>query len=144
MGTEYGDARWETLLSRRSKKETYNLSRHAGDGTMEVESIGAPGTVHKDGPAGISSTLAGGNLHCMAYEPAVVLASTYNVELASRRGKLVGEDSLSSGVQVWYAPAMNIHRTAFAGRNFEYYSEDGVLSGDNDTSAIQGAQAHGV
>ena len=120
IGADYDDARWETLLSQMSKKDTYNLIRHAGYGTMAVESIGAPGTVHKDGPAGISSTLAGGNLHCMAYEPAVVLASTYNVELASRRGKLVGEDSLSSGVQVWYAPAMNIHRAANSGRNCEY------------------------
>ena len=82
IGADYDDARWETLLSQMSKKDTYNLIRHAGYGTMAVESIGAPGTVHKDGPAGISSTLAGGNLHCMAYEPAVVLASTYNVELA--------------------------------------------------------------
>ena len=129
IGADYDDARWETLLSQMSKKDTYNLIRHAGYGTMAVESIGAPGTVHKDGPAGISSTLAGGNLHCMAYEPAVVLASTYNVELASRRGKLVGEDSLSSGVQVWYAPAMNIHRAANSGRNFEYYAEDPLLSG---------------
>lgn len=129
IGADYDDARWETLLSQMSKKDTYNLIRYAGYGTMAVESIGAPGTVHKDGPAGISSTLAGGNLHCMAYEPAVVLASTYNVELASRRGKLVGEDSLSSGVQVWYAPAMNIHRAANSGRNFEYYAEDPLLSG---------------
>ena len=68
IGADYDDARWETLLSQMSKKDTYNLIRHAGYGTMAVESIGAPGTVHKDGPAGISSTLAGGNLHCMAYE----------------------------------------------------------------------------
>ena len=129
IGADYDDTRWETLLSQMSKKETYDLIRHAGYGTMAVQSAGVPGTVQKDGPAGISSTLAGGNLHCMAYEPAVVLASTYNVDLASRRGKLVGEDSLSSGVQVWYAPAMNIHRAAISGRNFEYYAEDPFLSG---------------
>ena len=144
IGTDYDDARWETLLSQMSKKDTYNLIRHAGYGTMAVESIGAPGTVHKDGPAGISSTLAGGNLHCMAYEPAVVLASTYNVELASRRGKLVGEDSLSSGVQVWYAPAMNIHRSPFSGRNYEYYSEDGLHSGKMAAAETQGIQSQGV
>ena len=129
IGADYDDTRWETLLSQMSKKETYDLIRHAGYGTVAVQSAGVPGTVQKDGPAGISSTLAGGNLHCMAYEPAVVLASTYNVDLASRRGKLVGEDSLSSGVQVWYAPAMNIHRAAISGRNFEYYAEDPFLSG---------------
>ena len=143
IGADYDDARWETLLSQMSKKDTYNLIRHAGYGTMAVESIGAPGTVHKDGPAGISSTLAGGNLHCIAYEPAVVLASTYNVELASRRGKLVGEDSLSSGVQVWYAPAMNIHRAANSGRNFEYYAEDPLLSGVFGAAETAGFQSKG-
>lgn len=140
IGADYDDSRWETLLDQMSKKETFDLIRHAGYGTMAVERIGAPGTVHKDGPAGISSTLAGGSLHCMAYEPAVVLASTYNLELAERRGKLIGEDSLSSGVQVWYAPAMNIHRAALCGRNFEYYAEDPLLSGSfgaAETAAFQ-------
>ena len=143
IGADYDDARWETLLSQMSKRETYDLIRHAGYGTMAVQSAGIPGTVAKDGPAGISSTLAGGNLHCMAYEPAVVLASTYNVDLAARRGKLVGEDSLSSGVQVWYAPAMNIHRTAYSGRNFEYYSEDGLLSGSFGAAETAGFQSKG-
>ena len=143
IGADYDDARWETLLSQMSKKETYDLIRHAGYGTMAVQSAGVPGTVQKDGPAGISSTLAGGNLHCMAYEPAVVLASTYNVDLASRRGKLVGEDSLSSGVQVWYAPAMNIHRTANAGRNFEYYAEDPYISGVFGAAETAGFQSKG-
>ena len=143
IGADYDDTRWETLLSQMSKKETYDLIRHAGYGTMAVQSAGVPGTVAKDGPAGISSTLAGGNLHCMAYEPAVVLASTYNVDLASRRGKLVGEDSLSSGVQVWYAPAMNIHRTANAGRNFEYYAEDPYISGVFGAAETAGFQSKG-
>lgn len=143
IGVDYDDTRWETLLSQMSKKETYDLIRHAGYGTMAVQSAGVPGTVQKDGPAGISSTLAGGNLHCMAYEPAVVLASTYNVDLASRRGKLVGEDSLSSGVQVWYAPAMNIHRTANAGRNFEYYAEDPYISGVFGAAETAGFQSKG-
>lgn len=143
IGADYDDARWETLLSQMSKKETYDLIRHAGYGTMAVQSAGVPGTVAKDGPAGISSTLAGGNLHCMAYEPAMVLASTYNVELADRRGKLVGEDSLSSGVQVWYAPAMNIHRAAISGRNFEYYAEDPFLSGVFGAAETAGVQSKG-
>ena len=111
------------------KNELYQYISHAGYGTTAIEREGVPGVVHKDGPAGISSTLAGGNINCMGYPPAVVLASTWNVDLAKARGKLVGEDSLSSKVTVWYAPAMNIHRTAMSGRNFEYYSEDGFLSG---------------
>jgi len=125
----YDDPKWEAYLNQFDKDELYQYISHAGYGTTAIEDEGVPGVIHKDGPAGISSTLAGGNINCMGYPPAVVLASTWNVDLAEARGKLVGEDSLSSDVTVWYAPAMNIHRTAMSGRNFEYYSEDGFLSG---------------
>ena len=125
----YDDPKWDAYLNQFDKNELYQYISHAGYGTTAIEGEGVPGVIHKDGPAGISSTLAGGNINCMGYPPAVVLASTWNVDLAKERGKLVGEDSLSSKVTVWYAPAMNIHRTAMSGRNFEYYSEDGFLSG---------------
>lgn len=125
----YDDPKWDAYLDQFDKDELYQYISHAGYGTTAIEDEGVPGVVHKDGPAGISSTLAGGNINCMGYPPAVVLASTWNVDLAEARGKLVGEDSLSSDVTVWYAPAMNIHRAAMSGRNFEYYSEDGFLSG---------------
>ena len=129
IGLDYDDPKWDAYLNQFDKNELYQYISHAGYGTTAIEDEGVPGVVHKDGPAGISSTLAGGNINCMGYPPAVVLASTWNVDLAEQRGKLVGEDSLSSDVTVWYAPAMNIHRTAMSGRNFEYYSEDGFLSG---------------
>ncbi|MBQ8518636.1 MAG: glycoside hydrolase family 3 C-terminal domain-containing protein [Agathobacter sp.] len=129
IGVPYDDPKWDAYLDQFDKNELYQYISHAGYGTTAIEDEGVPGVVHKDGPAGISSTLAGGNINCMGYPPAVVLASTWNVDLAEARGKLVGEDSLSSDVTVWYAPAMNIHRTAMSGRNFEYYSEDGFLSG---------------
>lgn len=129
IGLDYDDPKWDAFLNQLDKDELYQYISHAGYGTTAIEDEGVPGVVHKDGPAGISSTLAGGNINCMGYPPAVVLASTWNVDLAEQRGKLVGEDSLSSDVTVWYAPAMNIHRTAMSGRNFEYYSEDGFLSG---------------
>lgn len=143
IGADYEDERWETLLSQMSKEDTYDLIRHAGYGTMAVEEAGIPGTVHKDGPAGISSTLAGGNISCMAYPPAVVLASTWNIDLAKQRGEMVGEDSISTGIAVWYAPAMNIHRGAVSGRNFEYYSEDVFLSGKNGAAETAGYQSKG-
>ncbi len=129
IGLSYDDPKWDAFLNQFDKNELYQYISHAGYGTIAIEDEGVPGVVHKDGPAGISSTLAGGNINCMGYPPAVVLASTWNVDLAEARGKLVGEDSLSSDIAVWYAPAMNIHRTAMSGRNFEYYSEDGFLSG---------------
>lgn len=143
IGADFDDPRWEDLLNQVSKEELYNLIRHSGYGTCAVSSIGLPGTIQKDGPAGISSTLAGGNLSCMAYPPEVVVASTWNVELVEEFGRLIGEDSLSSGVSVWYAPAMNIHRTARSGRNFEYYSEDAFLSGKMGAAEVAGVQEMG-
>lgn len=143
IGADFEDARWETLLSRMSKEETWDLIRHAGYGTMAIESIGVPGTIHKDGPAGISSTLTGGNISCMAYPPAVVLASTWNEELAKERGEMVGEDSIATEISVWYAPAMNIHRSALSGRNFEYYAEDSFLSGKFGAAETAGFQSKG-
>ena len=143
IGADFEDGRWDDLLNQVSKEELYDIVRHGGYGTYAVSSIGLPGTIHKDGPAGISSTLAGGNLSCMAYPPEVVVASTWNTKLVEEFGKLVGEDSLSSGVSVWYAPAMNIHRTARSGRNFEYYSEDSFLSGKMGAAEVAGFQSMG-
>lgn len=143
IGADFEDGRWDDLLNQVSKEELYDIVRHGGYGTYAVSSIGLPGTIHKDGPAGISSTLAGGNLSCMAYPPEVVVASNWNTELVEEFGKLVGEDSLSSGVSVWYAPAMNIHRTARSGRNFEYYSEDSFLSGKMGAAEVAGFQSMG-
>ncbi len=143
IGADFDDPRWEDLLNQAGKKELYDLVRHSGYGTYAVSSIGLPGTIQKDGPAGISSTLAGGNLSCMAYPPEVVVASTWNLDLVEEFGRLIGEDSLSSGVAVWYAPAMNIHRTARSGRNFEYYSEDAFLSGKMGAAEVAGVQAMG-
>lgn len=143
IGADFEDGRWDDLLNQVSKEELYDIVRHGGYGTYAVSSIGLPGTIHKDGPAGISSTLAGGNLSCMAYPPEVVVASTWNTKLVEEFGKLVGEDSLSSSVSVWYAPAMNIHRTARSGRNFEYYSEDSFLSGKMGAAEVAGFQSMG-
>lgn len=143
IGADYTDPRWEDLLNQAGKEELYNLVRHSGYGTYAVDSLGLPGTIQKDGPAGISSTLAGGNLSCMAYPPEVLIASTWNIELVEEFGKMVGEDSISSGVSVWYAPAMDIHRTARSGRNFEYYSEDAFLSGKMGAATVLGFQSKG-
>lgn len=144
IGADYDDPRWETLLDQASFEELYDLIRHAGYSSYAVDSISAPGVVHRDGPAGISSTLAGGDFICTAYPPEVVIASSWNVDLAHNFGIMVGEDSIAGGVAVWYAPAMNIHRNARSGRNFEYYSEDSFLSGTLAAAEVAGAQSKGT
>lgn len=144
IGADYDDPRWDALLSQMKKDELYNLIRKSGYLTMNIDSISAPKTVDKDGPAGISATLTGGNISCMAYPSEMVFASTWNVELIEKVGELIGEDGLNSGVTIWYAPAMNLHRTPYSGRNYEYYSEDAYLSAVMGAAECKGAQKKGM
>ncbi|WP_206192496.1 glycoside hydrolase family 3 N-terminal domain-containing protein [Scrofimicrobium canadense] len=117
--------------------------RIGGYSTKSVGSIQLPGTILKDGPAGFSATLTGGE-NGMAYPPAIVLASSWNSKLAHDFGTAIGEDSLQLGYAGWYAPSINIHRTPYSGRNFEYFSEDPILSGMMAAETVRGAQNKGV
>lgn len=141
--TDYQDELWNNLIEQMSVEELDSLVRIGGYSTINVESIQLPATVDKDGPAGISGTLVGGESGT-AYPPEVVLASTWNLELAEEFGRCIGEDSIALDVTVWYAPACNIHRSPYSGRNFEYYSEDGYISGEMAASTVLGAQSKGV
>ncbi len=143
MEMDYDDPMWDTLISQMSVEELDNLVRVGGYATMGVDSIQLPSTQDKDGPAGISSTLVGGE-NGTSYPPEIVLAATWNDELAEEMGRCIGEDSIDLGVTGWYAPAMNIHRTPYSGRNFEYYSEDSQLSGKMGAAVVRGAQEKGV
>lgn len=140
---DYDDPLWDTLIQQMSVEELDNLVRVGGYGTVGVDSIQLPATTDKDGTAGISSTLVGGE-NGTAFPPEIVIASTFNKQLAEEFGKCIGEDSIDLGVAGWYAPAMNIHRTPYSGRNFEYYSEDGFLSGEMGASTVEGAQSKGA
>ena len=140
---DYDDPIWDSLIQQMNVEELDTLVRVGGYGTNAVDSIQLPATVDKDGTAGISSTLVGGE-NGTAYPPEIVLASTWNKELAEEFGRCIGEDSIALKVAGWYAPAMNIHRTPYSGRNFEYYSEDGYLSGVMGAATVKGAQSKGA
>ena len=144
VGLPYDDARWDALIGQMSKQELWNLVRQSGYVSLAIPSIDMPLVTLKDGPAGISATLTGGGVDCMSYPIEMVLASTFDTGLVERMGQMVGEDSLTSGVAVWYAPSMNIHRTAASGRNFEYYSEDPLLSGAMGAAETRGVQSKGA
>jgi beta-glucosidase len=143
VGEDYDAPSWDALLDQMTVEETDELVRVGGYATKRVDSIGLPGTTDKDGPAGISDTLVGGKSG-MGYPPAIVLASTWNDDLAEEFGAAIGEDSLALGVTGWYGPAMNIHRSPYSGRNFEYYAEDSLLSGKMGAAVVDGAQSKGV
>ena len=144
------DPSWDDLLDQMTAEEMYNLVRVGGYQTQTVNSVGAPATVCVDGPAYVGNAGTTGvnrpeNTYAWCSE--VVIASTWNVEMAQLMGEMIGEDCLAQGdlnFAGWYAPAMNIHRTAFSGRNFEYYSEDGFLSGEFGAATVAGARSKGV
>lgn len=144
IGLDYNDEMWDVLLDQLTIEEMTQLVRMGGYATVPIESINLPGTIDKDGPAGISSTLVGGGTKCMSYPAQVVMGSTWNLDLIEEMGKAVGEDSLNSKVAGWYAPGINIHRAPFSGRNFEYFAEDSFLSGKMAGSEVKGVQSMGA
>lgn len=139
----YDDPRWDDLVNQITKTQATRLVRMGGYQTIQIDRIGLPSTIDKDGPSGISGSLVGGT-SCMAWPAEVVMASTWNTELIEKMGTLIGEDSIQAGVAGWYAPGVNIHRSPYSGRNFEYYSEDGFLSGKIGASEVKGVRSKGV
>lgn len=142
IGKAYDDPAWNDLVDRLTAKEMHLLFRKAGYCTQAIESIGKPKEFDYDGPAGIANYLSGKST--FGYASEIVLASTWNKELAYLQGKLIGEDGIKSNTTGWYAPAMNLHRTPFSGRNYEYYSEDSFLSGVFGLHTVLGAQERGM
>lgn len=143
-GKAYDDPAWENVLDCLTVEEMMNMVRLGGWQTAQLLSISKPVSNDQDGPAGISDELISGSAHCMGYPIAVLLASTWNQELVEQMGGCISEDGLKSGVQGWYAPGAGTHRTPYGGRNFEYYSEDGLLSGKICAAEVRGAQSKGM
>ena len=139
----YSDDIWMELVEALPADKAMQLVRQGGYATISIDSIGLPSTVDKDGPSGISGTLVGGK-SATAYPVEVVMASTWNKELIQKMGQMIGEDSVATGVAGWYAPGCNIHRSPYSGRNFEYFSEDGFISGIMAGYEILGAREAGV
>lgn len=142
VGLSYDDPEWELLLQQLSVNDMIALVKGGGYKTERIASISKPATIDIDGPAGMNGLLTG--IMGVQFCSEVVIASTWNVELAWEMGKTVGEECDASGVSGLYGPACNIHRTPFAGRNFEYYSEDSLLSGKMAANVVQGASSVGV
>ncbi len=141
-GVEYDDAQWDTFMDQLTIEEMNSLTSLGGYQTAAIDSVEKYRTNDCDGPASINNNFTGQG--SVGFPAAVVIAATWNDDLAYAFGDSIGQMADEMDTAGWYGPAMNIHRTAFAGRNFEYYSEDGVLSGMIAANAIIGAQEHGV
>ena len=141
-GLAYDDPKWEQFLDQLTYAELNMLFSDGGWHSNAIDRLGVPSTRMLDGPAGINSMYV--PVSAAAYPTEMMVASTWNDDLAYQLGSYIGAEAVAYDVQVWYAPAMNLHRTAQGGRNFEYYSEDPVLSGMMAASTIRGAQEQGV
>jgi beta-glucosidase len=141
-GVDYDDAQWDDLLDQLTVDDMKELIAMGGYETTAASSVGKVMTVDCDGPASINNNFTGQG--SIGFPAAVMIASTWNTDLALQFGESIGKMADEMDVSGWYAPAMNIHRSAFAGRNFEYYSEDGLLSGKMAAQAIIGAEEYGV
>ncbi len=141
-GKDYDDPQWEKLLDQLTVSDMVALIGTGGYQSVAVDSVGKTQQIDCDGPASINNNFTG--KASIGFPAGVVIASTWNEELAEKFGESIGKMADEMDVSGWYAPAMNIHRSAFAGRNFEYYSEDGFISGKMAANAIQGAAKSGV
>ena len=139
---DYDDPRWEKLLDQLTVDEMANMIAMAGYQTAAMDSVGKVTTLDFDGPAAINNNFTG--VGSIGFPIEVVVASTWNKQLAQAWGECMGKISQEMGAEGWYAPGMNTHRTAFGARNYEYFSEDGVLAGNMGAKAVEGARKYGV
>lgn len=144
---------WDTLLDSISVNAMLGLFNEGAFKTNRLESINKPQTLDSDGPVGWCNFIAtdgswkGNNV----YTSQVVMSATWNVELIEEMGRCVGEEGLWGAVNSdgrpysgWYSPGVNLHRSPFGGRNFEYFSEDSFLTGTIAAAEVRGCKEKGV
>lgn len=141
-GLDYDDDKWEQLLDQLTISDMNEMIALGGYQTSAAGSVGKVQTTDCDGPASINNNFTG--VGSIGFPCGVMIACTWNENIAKTFGQSIGQMADEMNVSGWYAPAMNIHRNAFAGRNFEYYSEDGFLSGKMAANAVVGAEEYGV
>ena len=136
VGRSYEDRRWDSFISQLTISEMYNLIRQGGYQTTAISRLGVPQTTNQDGPQTINRGVT--------YVAPVNVAATWNKELCYNQGRAIGNEGMWKNVEGWYAPAVNTHRSAFGGRNFEYYSECGVLAGKIAAEVVRGCTDKGL
>lgn len=141
-GKDYDDADWDKLLDQLTFDDMNTLIANGGYGTQAIKSIGKIAMADLDGPAALNNNFT--KVGSIGFPASTSFACTWNRDLAKQFGEMIGNMAHDMNASGWYAPAMNIHRNAYAGRNFEYFSEDALLSGTMSSSEIAGAKEKGV
>ena len=152
VGLDYNNPKWDELLDYLTVDDMVMLIGSGNFHTEAIEKIDKPRTIDPDGPAGFTNFMGDPSVHDTCFYAAeAVIGSTWNVDLAHDMGVMVGLESLVGYTNLdgrpysgWYAPAVNIHRSPFSGRNWEYYSEDPLLSGKMGANVVIGARSKGV
>lgn len=136
---------WDAYLDQFTLQEMIDLICEGGYKTIAVERLGLPATVDNDGPGAVKGK--GGLVYSdtgLGFPAETVIAATWNDALTEEYGEIMGQQAAELGVHVWYAPGCNLHRHPCGGRNFEYFSEDPLLSGKMAAAVIRGAQSKGI
>lgn len=136
---------WDKFLDQLTVEEMAQMVADGGYGTRGIERLGIPETSDNDGPSsvkgrkGILFTDTG-----TAYPCVTVMACTWNAELMEKLGEGIGKEARDMGTDIWYAPAVNLHRNPAGGRNYEYFSEDPVISGKLSSAMVKGCHNEGL
>lgn len=135
----------DLLVSQMSKKEVRSIVETSGFSTKSIYSISKPRYQEFDGTCGLNTMVfSSSSTLWTAFPSMTVLGQTFNVSLAYQMGESVGLEAKETGVNAWYAPSGNLHRSSFNGRNGEYFSEDPLLTGHMAGNIIKGAKAKGL
>lgn len=143
----YDSTLWDDLVNEVSKEEAIALVEKSGFGSSEIESIGKTKTLDFDGPSGFNENtqkVAEDKSAWTSYPCEVVIGCTWNEQLAHEIGQSMAFEASKSGINGWYAPGVNLHRSNYNGRNYEYYSEDPIISGKLAGATINGAKSGGL
>ena len=155
IGKDYDDPLWDELLDNLTLQEMAYLIGTGNFNTARMDNISKPKTIDPDGPAGFTNFMSAGDAGAVyetcSFACECLIGATWNKQLAYDMGVAIGNEALIGNARGdgqtysgWYAPAVNIHRSPFSGRNFEYYSEDGMLNGLMGAALVQGANTKGV
>ena len=146
LGDVYNDeSLWEKFLDQFTLEEMFNLVAHGGYQTIGIDRLGVPATMDDDGPISVKGR--NGTVFSdsgTAYPCETCIACTFNTDLAQKMGECAAVEAEDMGTDVWYAPGANIHRNPMGGRNYEYYSEDPLVSGKMAAAVIKGCNKNGL
>ena len=145
-GEDYYSDEWDLFLDQidYESEELTSMLLKAAYSTGALTDLGKPATSDSDGPQGFGKTGVDGGVASFAYVTETVVGSTWNIDLAYAYGESIAQEALVLGINGWYGPGLNLHRSAFCGRNFEYYSEDPLLTGMLGAACISGAEENGL